>query len=56
MKKDIEQVTELLFQHCRFDPTYMDEEYTRKQCRTALESLTDEEYAQLREKLLTMEE
>lgn len=55
MKKDIEQVAEKLFQQCRFNPDYMDEEYTRKQCRTSLEYLTDEEYAQVREKLMREE-
>jgi hypothetical protein len=44
MKEDIDQMTELLFQQCRFDPLYMDEEFTRQRCRLALESLSDEEY------------
>lgn len=55
MKKDIEQVAEILFQKCRFDPDCMDEDYVRKQCRTSLEYLTDEEYAQVREKLMQEE-
>lgn len=55
MKKDIEQVAEILFQRCRFDPDYMDEDYVRKQCRTSLEYLTDEEYSQVREKLMREE-
>ena len=55
MKKDIEQVAEILFQKCCFDPDYMDEEYTRKQCSTSLEYLTDEEYEQVHEKLMQEE-
>lgn len=55
MKKDIEQVAEMLFQQCRFNPDYMDKDYTRQRCRLALESLTDEEYAQVREKLMREE-
>lgn len=55
MKKDIEQVAKMLFQQCRFDPSYMDEEYTRKQCRIALEYLTDEEYEQVYKKLMREE-
>lgn len=55
MKKDIEQVAEKLFQQCRFDPDYMDEEYIRQRCKLALESLTDEEYIQICEKLMREE-
>ena len=51
MKKDIEEMSELLFKLCCFDPTYMDEDYTRQRCRLALESLSDEEYKQIIEKL-----
>ena len=51
MKEDIEQMAELLFQQCCFDPLYMDEKFTRQRCRLALESLSDEEYRQITEKL-----
>ena len=51
MKEDIEQMAELLFQQCYFDPLYMDEEFTRQRCRLALESLSEEEYRQITEKL-----
>lgn len=51
MKEDIEEVADLLFKKCCFDPIYMDEAYTRQRCRLALESLTEEEYAQVRMKL-----
>lgn len=51
MKEDIEKVAELLFQRCCFDPIYMDEEFIRNRCRAALESLNEEEYKQVCEKL-----
>ena len=51
MKEDIEQMAELLFQQCCFNPLYMDEEFTHQRCCLALENLSDEEYRQITEKL-----
>lgn len=51
MKENIEQMAELFFQQCCFNPLYMDEKFTRQRCRLALESLSDEEYKQITEKL-----
>lgn len=47
MKPYLDEMVEIIFHLCRFDPTCMDETFTRKQIRTALESLTDEEYARI---------
>ena len=51
MKRDIDYVADLLFKNCCFNPLYMDEAFTRQRCRWALESLSDEEYEQIRKKL-----
>ena len=51
MKEDIELLVELLFQNCCFDPVYMDETYARHRFRLALESMSDEEYAWVCEKM-----
>ena len=53
MKPDLEQKVEVIFAACLFDPRYMDEHFTKQQIRTALETLTDEEYAHI---CLIMEE
>ena len=53
MRPDLEQKVEAIFIACRFDPRYMDEHFTKQQIRTALETLTDEEYARI---CLIMEE
>lgn len=47
MRKDIEEKVEIIFAHCLFDSTYMDKKFTKEQIRTALESLTDEEYERI---------
>lgn len=33
----IEELVELLFSQCEFDPSYMDEEFRKQQFRTALQ-------------------
>ena len=47
MRLDLEEKVEMIFGLCLFDRTCMDEEFTKSQIRTALESLTDEEYARI---------
>ena len=51
MKPDIDEAVELFFSHCLFDSIYMDETYIKGRIRHALESLSDEEYIQVVEKL-----
>ena len=51
MKEDIEELVELLFQHCYFDPVYMNEEFARQRYRCALENLSDEEYEQIKARI-----
>ena len=47
MRPDLEQKVEAIFAVCLFDPRYMDSHFTKQQIRTALEALTDEEYAHI---------
>lgn len=47
MRPDLEQKVEVIFTACLFDPRYMDEHFTKQQIRTALETLTDEEYTHI---------
>lgn len=51
MKPDIDEIVELFFSQCRFDSMYMDEKFTKDRIRFALESLSDDEYHQIVEKL-----
>ena len=51
MKPDIDEAVELFFSHCLFDPIYMDEKFIKDRIRCALESLSDDEYRQVVEKL-----
>lgn len=51
MKEDIEEMVELLFQNCCFDPIHMNEEFARQRFRCALENLSNEEYEQIKEKM-----
>lgn len=44
MRPDLEEKVEIIFGLCLFDRTCMDEKFTKDQIRTALESLSDEEY------------
>lgn len=44
MRSDIDKLVDKLFSECRFDPAYMDEQFTRKQIKTALELLDDVTY------------
>ena len=51
MRSDIDKLVDKLFAECCFDPVYMDEQFTREQFRTALESLDDMEYEYIRDKM-----
>lgn len=51
MRSDIDKLVDKLFAECRFDPTYMDERFTRERFRAALESLDDMEYEYIRDKM-----
>ena len=51
MRSDIDKLIDKLFADCCFDPTYMDEQFTRERFRIALESLDDMEYAYIRDKI-----
>lgn len=51
MRSDIDKLVDKLFADCCFDPVYMDEQFTREQFRTALESLDDMEYEYIRDKM-----
>ena len=50
-QKQIEELVELLFQECCFDPDYMDEKFTRDRFKSAVESLTDSEFDYIRSKI-----
>lgn len=50
MRSDIDKLVDKLFADCRFDPSYMDERFTKEQFRAALESLSDMEYEYIRDK------
>lgn len=51
MRSDIDKLVDKLFADCCFDPISMDEQFTREQFRTALESLDDMEYEYIRDKM-----
>lgn len=51
MRSDIDKLVDKLFADCRFDPSYMDERFTKEQIRAALESLSDMEYEYIRDKI-----
>ena len=50
MRSDIDKLVDKLFADCRFDPSCMDERFTKEQFRAALESLSDMEYEYIRDK------
>lgn len=47
MRPDLEEKVEIIFSLCLFDHICMDEKFTKSQIRTALESLSDEEYEKI---------
>ena len=51
MRSDIDKLVDKLFAECCFDPISIDEQFTREQFRTALESLDDMEYEYIRDKI-----
>jgi hypothetical protein len=46
-----EKLEKLLFQHCRFNPIYMNAEHRQQQIKNAVAELTDEEVIELYAKL-----
>ena len=48
-KKEIEELVELLFKDCCFDPAHMDEQFCKSQFRTALTGTDDEMYARIKQ-------
>lgn len=49
--EEVEDLADKLFQHCVFDPLYMDEAFARERFKKALISLDDEEYLYIKRKM-----
>lgn len=49
-QKQIEELVELLFQDCCFDPLFMDEAFCKEQFRTALIQADDQTFDWIRSK------
>ena len=48
-EKEIEELVELLFKDCCFDPVHMDEQFCKGQFRSALIGTDDEMYARIKQ-------
>lgn len=49
--KELEALADKMFQHCVFDPQYMDEAFVRECFKKALIALDDEEYLYIKKKM-----
>ena len=49
-QKQIEELVELLFHDCCFDPLFMDEAFCKEQFRTALTQADDQSFEWIRSK------
>ena len=48
--EELEALADKMFQHCVFDPQYMDEAFARERFKKALAVLDDEEYLYIKKK------
>ena len=52
-EKEVEQLTELIFQDALIDTTYMNAEYNRQRIKTALLSLDEKDYLYIKSKFMS---